>query len=75
MHTWTVFGFKQLEDSDKKEMKSMNMLVFPGTDMLQKKVLKQGIPEGKMIATHSLMEYCFLGFCCFSLQLLNKNIV
>lgn len=47
MHTWTVvFGFKQLEDPDKKEMKSINMLVFPGTDMLQKQLFKQGIPGG-----------------------------
>ncbi|KAL3507875.1 hypothetical protein ACH5RR_033257 [Cinchona calisaya] len=47
MHTWTVvFGFKQLQDLDRKEMKSMNMLVFPGTDMLQKQLLKQEIPNG-----------------------------
>ncbi|KAL3505917.1 hypothetical protein ACH5RR_031299 [Cinchona calisaya] len=47
MHTWTVvFGFKELQDSDKKEMKSMNMLVFPGIDMLQKLLAKQEIPNG-----------------------------
>ncbi|XP_075516594.1 uncharacterized protein LOC142551310 isoform X2 [Primulina tabacum] len=47
MNTWmTVFSFHLLEDALKKEIKSMNMLVFPGTDMLQKQLIKQEISEG-----------------------------
>ncbi|KAL0367416.1 UNVERIFIED_CONTAM: Increased DNA methylation 1 [Sesamum radiatum] len=48
MNTWTtVFGFDELEDVHKKEIKSMNMLVFPGTDMLQKQLVKAENSDGK----------------------------
>ncbi|GAB4843389.1 hypothetical protein Ancab_013352 [Ancistrocladus abbreviatus] len=42
IHTWTtVFGFSVVEESHKQEIKSINMLAFPGTDMLQKKLVEQ----------------------------------
>ncbi|CAO2821830.1 unnamed protein product [Amaranthus hypochondriacus] len=42
MDTWTtVFGFCTFKESDKQDTKIGNMLVFPGTDMLQKKLLDQ----------------------------------
>ncbi|KAJ9182108.1 hypothetical protein P3X46_006136 [Hevea brasiliensis] len=46
-HTWTgVFGFTTLDESLKQELKSMNMLVFPGIDMLQKQLLDQENIDG-----------------------------
>lgn len=42
MHAWTVvFGFAPAVDSLKQEMRSLNMLVFPGLDMLQKLLLEE----------------------------------
>ena len=47
MDTWSnAFGFRPLEESwSKHKMKCFNMMVFPGTDMLQKQLIKKRIQE------------------------------
>ncbi|KAK8585661.1 hypothetical protein V6N13_050634 [Hibiscus sabdariffa] len=50
-HTWTaVFGFTALEESVRQEMRSMNMLAFPGTTMLQKVLLKLENTDANLVA-------------------------
>ena len=44
--TWTSkFGFSPLEDSEKQEVKAISMLVFPGTGLLQKPLLKKALSD------------------------------
>ncbi|KAG6394936.1 hypothetical protein SASPL_145527 [Salvia splendens] len=57
MNTWTdVFGFHELEGALKKEIKSMNMLVFPGTDMLQKQLAKKEKFDGAMVSEPTMNQ-------------------
>ncbi|CBI26249.3 unnamed protein product, partial [Vitis vinifera] len=74
MHTWTVgFGFNPLEESHKQELRSLNMLVFPGTDMLQKLLLEQETADGNMTASPGTKSVESKGNNCNTPDLENKS--
>lgn len=44
VETWTNgFGFKPLEDTEKKSLSTINLMVFPGTVWLKKHLYKHQI--------------------------------
>ncbi|KAI9089775.1 hypothetical protein K1719_029068 [Acacia pycnantha] len=46
MQTWTTnFGFTHLEESLKQELRFLNILVFPGINMLQKVLVEKGVEK------------------------------
>ncbi|EFH44731.1 PHD finger family protein [Arabidopsis lyrata subsp. lyrata] len=55
--TWTSgFGFTPVNESEKKTIKNLNLLVFPGVDMLGKSLVKEQITDS--IVSSSNVDSC-----------------
>lgn len=54
--TWTSgFGFAPVNDSEKKTIKNLNLLVFPGVDMLGKSLVKEKITDSVVSSPNGLV--------------------
>lgn len=52
--TWTgVFGFQPLDQSQRQQVRSINILVFPGTGLLRKPLLKEDVIRKKSTSNES----------------------
>lgn len=64
METWTTnFGFTQLEKSLKQELRSLNILVFPGISLLQKVLVEK--EKGNFEGNTTVPSFCVLFRCYF----------
>ncbi|XP_024007124.1 uncharacterized protein LOC18012680 isoform X1 [Eutrema salsugineum] len=53
MDTWTSgFGFTPVHESAKKTIKNLNLVVFPGVDMLEKPLTKEKISESNVSSSN-----------------------
>ncbi|KAJ8768389.1 hypothetical protein K2173_021542 [Erythroxylum novogranatense] len=74
--TWMeVFGFTTLDESLKQELKYINMLVFPGIDMLQKQLLEQGKIDGNLNISKGVTKMEIEGSQCKIPDLTSKFYV
>lgn len=74
MHTWTgLFGFSPLEESHKQELRSINILVFPGVDMLQKLLAVQESTERNVVVSSGAKPLKLEGGHCSTPELSNKS--
>ncbi|KAG7543533.1 Zinc finger FYVE/PHD-type [Arabidopsis thaliana x Arabidopsis arenosa] len=54
--TWTSgFGFTPVNESEKKTIKNLNLLVFPGVDMLGKSLVKEKITDSIVTSSNGLV--------------------
>ncbi|XP_010277786.1 PREDICTED: increased DNA methylation 1 [Nelumbo nucifera] len=48
LDTWTLgFGFKPMEDKEKEQLNNINLMMFPGTTLLQKRLYEKEVTESR----------------------------